>query len=483
MTKTSQEKYQYQSATSAIPFDYEVEAGEGLQRTATVRLEEQSILAQIDKKIVEYKNQVKLPGFRPGKVPPNVIRQKYGESLKAEVLENSLREVYPEVLEKEADVAGIVSIDMKNGPEAKDGAFEMLVIYEVDPTFDLVEPKKLTIKAPATEVTDQEVEETINGLRLERASYDKKEGVVEDGDYVNLEYSSKVLTEDEESGDLSEAQSSRICIGKAQLHADIDAELLGKEEGVEFEIAVEHAADATSANAGKKMLYAIQVGEIQTQTLPELDDEFAKSFQGVESFEDMKAKIRESIAHERSHAAEAAINKGLLEKLREANPLELPQSFVQSVQRQKADQLLQQFQQQGMLQEGKEGDQTRYFAYQAVRGAAEIAAHDTYLLKQLAANNKIEVSEQDLEHKLEHLAGHYGMDLANVKKELGEAGIESVTEELRNEKALKSVEDKATIERLVWSDWQAYEAEQKAAEQMAAMQQSETESVPDSTKE
>lgn len=449
-------EFQYSTTANSIKYDYKVSADEGLARTAAVRIEASSLEKSIDAKVKEYSRTVKLPGFRPGKVPENVVRSRFGESIEAEVLENALKEVYPEMIEKEEKVAGITEVNFDGEPKPRDGAYHFTVRFEVAPEFKLSVPKKIAVTAPTTEVDEAEIDDAIDSLQTERATYNSEEGKAKKGQFADLELN---LSENGES--LGETRRNRIELGKDQVHADIDKAVIGAKAGEQVDVTIEYGDDDSSGFSGKKIAYAIHISDVQTRELPALDDEFAKSFDNVDDLADLRGKIKDSMAHERLHARENELSKEVLKALREANDFEVPQSVINQIQHRKAEELLNQFAQQGMLQEDQR-EQTKAFAHQAVRGAAETAAQDTYIIKALSDHFDIKADDQAITEKLDHLGTHYKMSGDQVREQLGEQGLESLTEEVRNELAIKRVVESAKVTDLSFVEFQQLQAKAQA---------------------
>lgn len=444
---------------TGLGYDYEVSTEDGLSRAARVRVDAARVAILAEQRTGQASRNIKLPGFRPGKIPAHVVKAKFGDAILAETLEAVIRDVYPAVLAQEKRVAGVLDVKFEQGMGVREGAHHFVVRFEVHPEITVNIPAGIKLTLPSTEVSDAEVDSALESLRTERAQYTPKEDAIAHGDVVDVHYH---MYEDDK--DLGGHKHAKLRIGQANLHADIDAALQGAKLGDHREVSISYPADAGDGFAGRTIRFTLHIEGVSTSALPELNDEFAKTFDGITDLAALRTAVKESMVAERKQAADRAAEAQLMEALRAANPVELPETFVQNVQNRKADQLLEQFNRQGMFKAKWQVEKTRPMAMEAVRASARQSAHDAYLLDSVAKQNNITPSDADVETRLELLATHYQTDVDRLKNELGEQGLEGVKGELRNQKAFEFVRGKASVSTVDWKQWQA---EQAAARQSA----------------
>lgn len=441
-----------------LGYDYDVSAEEGLARVARVRVDAARVAVLSDQRMGQASKNIKLPGFRPGKIPAHVVKAKFGDAILAETLEGLIRDVYPAVLAQEKRVAGVLDIKFEQGMGIRDGAHHFMVRFEVHPDVSVTIPGGIKLALPATEVSEAEFTTALEGLRAERAEYTPKDGAIAAEDVVDVHYHMY-----EGDKDLGGHKHAKLRIGKANLHADIDAALLGAKLGDKREVSISYPADAGDGFAGRTIRYSLEVEGVSTSALPELNDDFAKSFEGIPDMAALKVALKESMEGERKQAADRAAEAQLMEALRAANPVDLPETFVQNVQNRKADQLLEQFNRQGMFKAKWQVEKTRPMAMEAVRASARQSAHDAYLLDAIAKQNDIAPSDADVTAHLEQMAVHHKIEMDRLRAELGEQGLEGVRGELRNQKAFEFVRGKAAVSTVDWKEWQAEQAAKQAA--------------------
>lgn len=442
-----------------IGFSYTVQAGEALERTAQVEVDATAVEAEYESKLKATMRKVKLPGFRQGKVPQKVIESRFGEGLRAEALEEVIREVYPMIIEAENNVAGVLRVEPLLDEEGKfvhtDEVWQFTLVYESDPDVVIKKVKNLAAIAPDPAVTDADVRQMIERLQIERATFEDKDVVIAKGDYVDIEY--RIREDGEERDD--KPRHFFWPIGENGIDDAIDKALIGAKTGDDQVLTITFSDDHKNRDfAGRTLEFEIKVTRVADRILPEVNDDFAKSLGEFATVADLEKEIRSGLEQRYQQESDEAIRRTLLTELRESNPVELPASYVERLQRNKAGRMVETMKKQGMVQGSNEKEMLPYI-WQAVRGEAEADGQVYYLLGKIADDQGFDVAPEELEEELGRMAGGYQIDLPRLRQELGSEGIDQVRDGMRNEKAVQFVKEHATIELVSREKWAEMQAE------------------------
>lgn len=303
------------------------------RKAATVVVPADVIENAQNKLFKEYASQARIPGFRPGKAPVSVIRQKYGKDLDKELTQRVVQEAYAAIREnKEVEVYALVDVKEPAIEVGKDA--EIRFEIDVVPAFELPQYKGLEVPAEDVSVSDEEVDKAAEGIRSQRAEFNKVETPAEKGDYVKLSYEGKIdgaeFPEDlarygKQTGTWEEAGSEEAFGASVK---EIAAAVIGMKAGDKKEISVTFADDfAAEALRGKTAVYTLDVAEVRQRVLPELNEEFFKSVHVADEAE-FKKQIREGLEANKKNAATAKTRENVINKLNEFVDFELPQSAI-----------------------------------------------------------------------------------------------------------------------------------------------------------
>ena len=300
-----------------------------LERKLTVKFPAERFETQVSARIAEMSRTVRLKGFRPGKVPANVIQQRFGAQVRGEVLSDLIGSTLREAFEKEnlRPVAN-PAIDTTGQPE--NGEIAYTATFEVMPEFPDIDVSKLEISRPSADVSDVDIDKMIETLRQQRRSFDEVERASAEGDFVMFEYAASAGDYRFPSEGLERAGS---VIGSGTLFKALDAVLTGRKAGEEFETDVEFPADFRNESlAGKIAKVSFKIVKVQAPNLPEVDAEFIKLF-GINDgdLEHFRKEVRANLERELKAALMGRLKAQVAEKLATAHgELEVPNLMVQS---------------------------------------------------------------------------------------------------------------------------------------------------------
>ena len=301
-----------------------VESTGTLERRMRVELPIAPIEEQVDSRLKTVGRTAKIKGFRPGKVPPKVVRQRYGKQVREEVLSEVLQKSYTQaVTQEKLNPAGGPKIETEddNGK-----TFAFTATFEIMPEVKLKDLEKIKIEKPDVTIGDADIDDMLTNLRKQKASWEEVDRKSTDGDRVTIDFVGKLKGEVFPGG---EGKDVPVVLGAGQMLPDFEKGLMGVKAGEETTFKVKfpkeyHAEDL----AGKKADFEIIVHHVEGEVLPELNDEFAESFNVTEGgLEQFKTDVRENMEREASQKATNDMREQVMNALLEANPLDIPSTL------------------------------------------------------------------------------------------------------------------------------------------------------------
>lgn len=375
---------------------------DGLKREFKVVVPAEELDSRLVERLTSLKNEVRLKGFRPGKVPVNHLRKLYGKSAMAEIVQNMLGEVARKTLDERGERAATPpSYDL---PEAEGQADEILsgkadlsytMTYEVLPEVVLGDFKKIRVERPIVEITEAEVEEQLRQIAENGRTFDTKEGKSADGDRVTVSYVGKI---DGEPFDGGSDEDAVLRLGSGQFIPGFEEQLVGLSAGDEKTITVTFPEDYGAAQlAGKEATFDVTVKEVATPGELELNDELAERL-GLESIDKLREAIRDQLRNQYNEAARMKIKRQILDQLDEIHDFELPPKMVETefdnIWRQVTADMSQgnrTFEDEDTTEEAARAD------YQKI---AERRVRLGLVLSEIGEKNNIEVREEEVQRAL-----------------------------------------------------------------------------------
>jgi trigger factor len=303
-----------------------VETGDGLTRRLKVELPAEDIEQEIEKRLQNFARSARMPGFRPGKVPLRVLRQRYGDSVRLEVFGERVEASYPQAIaESELRPAGRPEIE----PDLDQAVWRYAYVaeFEVLPEVTLASLEGRTLARPQVEVTDSDVEETIERLRQQRKRWEAVERAAETGDRLTVDFDGEVDGEPFEGG---RGEGIQIEIGAGRFIPGFEEQLVGASAGDAPSIDVTFPEEYPQTSlAEKPAQFKVRVKTVEAASLPEVDAEFVAEF-GVDDgdLERFRADVRANLERERSERVKARIKNQVMDLLLEANPISVPAALV-----------------------------------------------------------------------------------------------------------------------------------------------------------
>lgn len=412
--------------------------------TATIAKED--VVSGYNKNISKYAKNVQLPGFRKGHVPVKVLEQKYGDSLKQEVLadliDESLNQIFAE--EESKDIRPLPytqpRLDGDKLPEfSTDKDFTFTVVYDVFPSVEVKDFSKIEVKEPQVEIGDKELEEELKAVQERNAVViDKKEGEpVEKDNIVTIDYKELDDTGAVVAG--SEREGFVFTVGTGENIYKIDDEIIGMKKDETKEISKTYdAKDENKDLAGKTKKISVTVKAIKIRNLPALDDDLAQDVsEKYKTLDDLKKDISKGLESAKNRKIAELKSQSLLEQLVEKNPISLPKSMVQAEMESRWRMMAQQFQTTPEQLEKmiSASGQTKEAMLTQWTGDAEKMLKSRLIVDALIREKNISVTPEEVEAEFAKIADESGSTVDEVKEHYKDARAkEYIIDEIKENK-------------------------------------------------
>lgn len=309
-----------------------VENTGALERRMAVQVPAQRVTNAIDDRLKSLSRTVRLKGFRPGKVPVNVVRQQYGDAVRQEVIEKLLQSTFSEaVAEQKLTPAGGPRIEAFSAEEGQDMTFR--AVFEVYPQFELGSIETLQVTRPKVDIGEPDIDSMIEKLRVQQATYKKVERAAVDTDRANISFVGTINGEEFKGG---KGDNVPVVLGAARMLPEFEAGLVGMSAGqtkvVDVSFPTDYGVDELS---GKLAKFSITVHIVEERVLPDITDELAKTF-GVEEggLAKLREEVHDNMQREMSDVIRSKLRQQLFDGLVVANSaIELPTVLVQNAMR------------------------------------------------------------------------------------------------------------------------------------------------------
>jgi trigger factor len=384
--------------------------------------------------IQKYQKLARIPGFRRGHVPASIIRQRFSEDLKSDVVEA----LVPRYFRKEADRQGLIPVSQPQVTDLQLKDNEPLrfkASFEVMPEIKVEGYKELRAEKPEVSVTDDEVEQSLNGVREQHATFTSVEGrALADGDYAQVSLDGKPKDGEDKPVHMDEVL---VEIAGKNTMPEFTENLRGASPGDQRVFEVTYAADATEQRlAGKTFTYTVKVQSIKQKTLPDLDDQFATQLGEFKTLDEVRLRIREGMESERKHAAEHEAKDKLVAELVKRTEFEVPEALVDRQIDVRLERGLRALAAQGMKAEDiKKMDLNRLRVGQREQALQEVKA--SLVLDKIAEEEKIEVSDEEIDREIDALATQSKQTPEAIRARLTRDGaLDRIRNRIRSEKTL-----------------------------------------------
>jgi len=396
--------------------------------------------AEIERIAKDYSRKARIPGFRPGKAPARVIKQRFKDQILHDVAHDLVPRAIDEAL-RERGVEPVDTPDVRDVSVEEGQALTFTASFDTVPPFEVGEYATLSLKRPSTRVDDEAVDAALQRLRDRAARFEPIEGRgLVDGDTATLD-----LTRTDATGKPDTHTDVSVELGASANPPGFDAQLLGLEAGATKDFTIHYPEDHPIGElANTDVSYSVTMKGIKRRVLPELDDEFAKDLGEFETLDALRTRVRSDLEHEAGHAAERAVRGDLMKQLAARVTFEVPESLVER----EIDRRLEDFAGR-LIDQGIDPRQAN-LDWQAFRGgqrdAAREAVASALALDEVSRKEQIDVTASDVDQEIERYAERTGRTAPAVRAALEkEGGLSRIYTGLRREKSIDFVMAHATI--------------------------------------
>ncbi len=409
---------------------------DGVKREISVEIPAAEVARETEAVVAKYQKMARLPGFRRGHVPGTIIRQRFKEELKSDVVEA----LVPRYFRKEAEKLGMIPVSQPRVTDLHIHDGEPLTFkasFEIMPEIKVEGYKELRADHPEIDVKDEEVEEELNNVREQHATFISIEGrPLADGDFAQASMDGRPKDTDDQTKPVH-MDEVLIEIGGKNTVPEFSQNLRGANAGDERQFEVTYPEDTNDKRlAGKTLVYTVKVQALKQKNLPELNDDFAKELGEFSSLDQVRKQIRENMLAERKHTAEREAKDKLVSELVRRNDFEVPESLIDRQIDMRLERGLRALAAQGMkMEDMKKMDLPRLRAGQRDQAVQDVKS--SLLLERIAELEQISVGEKELGHEIEALAVQTKQTPEAVRARLTQdGGLDRIRNRIRSEKTL-----------------------------------------------
>ncbi len=429
----------------------EVEDAGKCRKHVHVEASAEKIQPEYDRLVQEYRKVARIPGFRKGRAPAEVIEKRFYKDILENTKQNLLPRIYREAVD-EKEMAPVAVVDVSNESIGKDEGLSFDFTIDVAPEFKLPRYGKISLKGEKTEVTGEEIEEATHRVRDSMARYEENsEQPAGQGDMLQLDYSGKIDGKPvgeiaPVSTGLGEGVDFWVILSDQEFLPGFSKQLEGASAGESMTVKVSfpegyHVGEV----AGKEASYDVTVKRVRKKVLPDMDEEFFKSMD-VGNEEEFREKVREELVSAKENSEKRRLKNEISRHLLDKTDMEVPVSQLEQEKNAIARNMIQNMAQQGLGR--KQLEQRKDQILSEAQKTSVDRVKLMYILGRIAEEENIEVSESEVEERIESMAAGYGMDKARMKAELEKQNaLARIKSELRQEKTLDFLLEQAKIKK------------------------------------
>jgi len=402
---------------------------DGVERLLQISVPVETVRDAEDKAARRYASSVRLPGFRPGKAPPAMVKKKFADAIRQETLESLVQEAYKEVVEREQlKLASQPHVhDVKFG-ENEPLTFELHL--EVRPEIALQRIQGFRVQRTERHVTDEQVREQVDQVRDQRATWTPVEDKPAPGDMVTV-----VLATADETGAMPEGKQYPLVLGAGQAIPGIEELIMEAQPGQTVERPVKWPEDfPDEAQRSKTKKVRVTVQDVKRKTLPELDDAFAREVGDFDSIDALRKAVRDDLEANAQRETESEVRQRLLDDIIGANQFDIPPSWVA--------QLVDAYANAYQIPEGEKDRFATEFRPMAERQVRRDLVIDT-----VAERESLTATEADLDDRIAETAAKRGGDPGQLYASLQKAGrLKELERSITEDKVFKWLLERNTVE-------------------------------------
>ena len=313
-----------------------LESTSKIERRMTIGVPADEVEQEVEKRLKDAAKQVRLNGFRPGKVPLKVVRKRFGQGVRQEVLGEVMRNSYMEAIQNEnVQPAGQPRFEPRTVEEGRD--FEFVAVFEVMPELEVGDLSQISVEKPVAEVLEKDISTMIDNLRRQHATYKEVERESREKDVMTIDFTGTVDGEAFEGGS---GEDQQLTLGEEQMIPGFDDQLIGAKADAEHSLRVTFPEDYQNEDlAGKEAEFQVTVKKVEEPELPALEKEFFEQFGvSVETEDEFREEVRKNMERELKNGVRKRVKQQVSDGLLEVTEVEVPQSMVdQEIERMKKE--------------------------------------------------------------------------------------------------------------------------------------------------
>jgi len=402
---------------------------DGVERLLQVEVPADMVRQAEEKAVRRYASSARLPGFRPGKAPPAMIRQRFADAIRQEAVESLIQEAYKQVV-GDSDVKLAAQPHVHDVKFGEDQALTFELPLEVQPKVELPRTQGFRVTRSVRSVTDDAVQEQIDSMREQRATWTPIEDKPAEQDMVTV-----MLATADDAGEIPEGKEYRIILGGGQAIAGIEELIMTLKPGETAERPVKWPDDfPDEAQRSKTKTVRVTLADAKHKALPDLDDAFARELGEFDSVDALKSAVREDLTADATREADADVRQKLIDEIIGANAFDVPPSWVnQTVS--------------AYIEAYQVPESEREPFAQRFRSMAERQVRRDLVIDTLAEREKLTASESELDDRVADLAKRRGTDVGQLYASLQKAGrLKEIERSVTEEKVFKWLLDQNTVE-------------------------------------
>lgn len=414
-----------------------------VRKALTFEIESEVLEKEIEERARDYARKAKLPGFRPGKIPPAVIKQRF----RHQVIEDAVESIVNRVVRVELEGRGLRPIAQPKVTDLKIDEHQPLTfraVFETLPLIEVPDFRGLPIPARTPQVGDLDVDKQVDELREKAARYEPVEGrASRDGDFVVLD----IAWTPQGSGKPGHDHDAMLEVGSADNHPDLNARLVGISAGDRGDVTIVYPADHPSpALAGTTVQYTFTVKAVKEKQVPPADDELAKDLGDWDTLAALRESVREQLIAQAEHEIDGEVKSAIIDALVQRTTFEVPEALIEQHMNARLESAVRSLASQGV--DPKKLGTERWKEYrESMREPSQKAAKAELLLDEIARREGVTVLESEVDAEIERLAKRMGRPKAALRRQLEEEGdISSIAGRIRESKTLDLMKANAKLE-------------------------------------
>lgn len=376
-----------------------LERTDGLERRLRVEIPEERVKGEVDRRLTSIAQSARLPGFRPGKAPLKIIDAQYGQQVLQEVagslIETSLKDAFTQ---ENLVPAGTPDIEPKTMERGKD--LEYAARFDIYPEVKKIDLQGVELRRPVCEISDEDIDRTVETMRRQSMTYKSVERGAQEGDQVTVDFKGTIDGEPFAGG---EADNHQLVLGEGQFLKDFEDGIIGARAGEKRTVTVNFPADYHGeAVAGKAVEFEIEVHKVAEPKLPEVNEEFARSF-GVKNgdLDAFRQEVADNLARERDDRVRRLTRTRVLDALIRENELEVPEKLVEREIESMIAMSRTMLEQQGLPTDEFNPDREQY------RADAERRVAMGLILSEVVRENDVKPDADRVRERIEKMAASY----------------------------------------------------------------------------